>query len=322
VSVERDRLEHEDPAVVEAWRAWGPFVSEREWGTVREDYSADGEAWRYVTHDEARSYAYRWGEDALAGVCDRRQGLCLGIALWNGRDPIMKERLFGLTGKEGNHGEDVKECYWYEDATPTHSWLRWRYHYPQAEFPYVDLVEENARRSFGQREYELLDTGVFDHGYWGVTVEYAKAGPDDLCMRIRVTNQGAAPATIHVLPMLWFRNVWSWDVDAARPEMHGRDRDRAIVVEHHRLVGGSRRPSPPAVATVRARRCCSARTRRTASASMKRPARPPSRRTPSTTTSSPGAPRRHATRTNAAPRPPGGSGRRRRRARRSSGGCA
>jgi len=231
---ERERLEGDD---LGEWRQWGPFVSERSWGTVREDYSADGEAWGQLTHDQARSFAYRWGEDGLAAVCDRRQGLCLGLALWNGVDPILKERLFGLTGKEGNHGEDVKECYWYVDATPTHSWLSWRYHYPQAEFPYADLLAENRRRGFGDPEYELVDTGVFDQGYWAVTADYAKDSPSDLCLRIRATNHGPAAAELHILPTVWLRNVWAWGSDKPRTELRGHAHadGHALVVDHLRL---------------------------------------------------------------------------------------
>ena len=173
------------------WYTWGPYLSERAWGTVREDYSADGDAWRSFPHDHARSRAYRWSEDGLAGICTLHQDLCLALGLWNGRDPILKERLFGLTGHEGNHGEDAKEYWWYLDATPSHSWLRWRYHYPQSEFPYDDLVAENARRSREEREYELLDTGAFeDDRYWVVEVTYAKAGPTDVLMQVDVTNAG------------------------------------------------------------------------------------------------------------------------------------
>jgi hypothetical protein len=194
-----------------AWRRWGPFVADRAWGTVREDYSADGEAWTYLPHDHARSRTYRWNEDGLAAVCDRDQLLCLGLALWNGADPILKERPFGLTGPEGNHGEDVKECYWHLDATPTHSWLRWRYHYPQGRFPYDELVAENRGRGPDQPEYELLDTGAFGGDrFWIVDVTYAKAAPDDICMAISVTNAGPERATLHVLPHLWFRNTWAW----------------------------------------------------------------------------------------------------------------
>ena len=171
------------------WYRWGPYVSERQWGTVREDYSADGNAWDYLPHDHARSRAYRWGEDGLAGFCDIQQRLCLALALWNGRDPILKERAFGLTNPQGNHGEDVKEYWWYLDAVPSHAWNRWRYHYPQAAFPYQDLIDVNAARDRYQFEYELLDTGVFDGDrYWITEVHYAKAGPDDLLMAIQVTN--------------------------------------------------------------------------------------------------------------------------------------
>jgi Mannosylglycerate hydrolase MGH1-like glycoside hydrolase domain len=203
------------------WRRWGPYVSERAWGTVREDYSADGDAWSSFPHDHARSRAYRWSEDGLGGICDDRQLLCLGFAFWNGVDPILKERIFGLTGHEGNHGEDAKEYWWYLDSTPTHSWMRWRYVYPQAAFPYEALLTENARRDRRAPEYELLDTGVFDGDrYWDVTVDYAKARPDDLCLRVRVRNAGPDAATLHLLPTLWFRNRWSWDPEVTRPEIH------------------------------------------------------------------------------------------------------
>ena len=173
------------------WYLWGPYVSERQWGTVREDYSPDGEAWNFLPHDWARSHAYRWGEDGLAGFCDVEQRLCLGLALWNGRDPILKERIFGLTGAEANHGEDAKEYWWYLDSLPSHAWNRWRYHYPQQAFPYEDLRAENGRRGKHDPEYELLDTGVFDAGYWITEVHYAKANPTDLLMVISVTNAGS-----------------------------------------------------------------------------------------------------------------------------------
>jgi hypothetical protein len=196
----------------EHWQAWGPYVSERAWGTVREDYSALGDAWSYLPHDHARSRAYRWSEDGLAGVSDKHQNWCLGLALWNGVDPIIKERIFGLSGPEGNHGEDAKDYWWYVDSTPTHSWMSWRYHYPQREFPYADLVTENARRGHDEPEYELVDTGVFDDNrYWGVSVDYAKAGPHDLLMRITVTNRGPDEARVDVLPTLWFRNNWTFE---------------------------------------------------------------------------------------------------------------
>jgi hypothetical protein len=193
------------------WRQWGPFVAARAWGTVREDYSAEGEAWTSFPHEQARSRVYRWNEDGLGAVCDRSQQLCLGLALWNGVDPILKERAFGLTGPQGNHGEDVKDCYWPVDATPTHSLLRWRYHYPQRAFPYDALVAENGRRGQDQPEYELLDTGAFDGDrFWVVELTYAKAAPDDIGLSIKVTNAGPDTATLHVLPQLWFRNTWAW----------------------------------------------------------------------------------------------------------------
>jgi hypothetical protein len=214
------------------WYTWGPYVSERQWGTVREDYSADGEAWNYLPHDHARSRAYRWGEDGLAGFCDIEQRLCLGLALWNGRDSILKERPFGLTGAEANHGEDVKEYWWYLDALPSHAWNRWRYHYPQAAFPYESLRAENGRRGKFDPEYELLDTGVFDGDrYWITEVHYAKADPADLLMAISVTNAGADTDTLHVLPTAWFRNTWSWSQNAAKPAM-AADGAAAVRVEH------------------------------------------------------------------------------------------
>jgi hypothetical protein len=217
-----------------AWRHWGPYLSERAWGSVREDYSADGDAWRFFPHDHARSRVYRWNEDGLAGICDDGQVLCFALAFWNGRDPILKERPFGLTGHEGNHGEDVKEYWWYLDSTPTYSWMRWRYVYPQAAFPYDDLVAENARRTRLDREYELLDTGVLDGDrYWEVTADYAKAEPEDLCIRLTVRNAGPEEATIDVLPNLWFRNTWSWAPDSRRPEL--RADGGAVVADHWRL---------------------------------------------------------------------------------------
>ena len=200
------------------WKAFGAYLSERAWGTVREDYSPNGHAWKYFTYEDARSRAYRWSEDGLAGVCDRDQKLCFALALWNGHDPFIKERIFGLTNLEGNHGEDAKDYWWYVDATPTASWLSWRYHYPQAAFPYARLREESARRNRGEREFELCDTGIFDDGrYWKIGVEYAKEGPFDICIRIRVRNVGPEAATLVVLPTLWYRNRWSWDQGAARP---------------------------------------------------------------------------------------------------------
>ena len=217
------------------WKRWGPYLSERQWGTVREDYSPQGTAWEYFSHDMARSRAYRWGEDGIAGMSDVNQQLCLSLALWNGRDPIMKERFFGLTNSEGNHGEDVKEYYFYLDATPTHSYLKMLYKYPQLEFPYRALVEENRRRGKEQAEFELLDTGVFDEDrYFDVIVEYAKATPDDLLMRVTIHNRGPDEAVLHVLPQLWFRNTWSWNAPATKPVLTVRD-DGAIAARHPEL---------------------------------------------------------------------------------------
>src|SRR5438445_11856469 len=199
----------EDGARRKNWKRWGPYLAERQWGTVREDYSADGICWEYFPHDHARSRAYRWGEDGLLGLCDREGRLCFALALWNGRDPILKERLFGLTNPEGNHGEDVKECYFYLDSTPTHSYCKALYKYPQAEFPYQRLVEENRRRGRNDPEFELLDTGVFDGDrYFDVFVEYAKAAPRDILMRVTAHNRGPEPAELHLLPTIWFRNTW------------------------------------------------------------------------------------------------------------------
>ena len=202
------------------WKKWGPYLSERQWGTVREDYSDNGDAWNYFTHDQARSRAYRWGEDGLAGVSDDKLRLCFALALWNGRDPILKERLFGLTNSESNHGEDVKEYYFYLDSTPTHSYMKYLYKYPQAAFPYAELVDTNRRRSRNEFEYELLETGVFDQDrYFDVFVEYAKQSPEDLLIQITVHNRGPEAAELHVLPTLWFRNQWSWHGNPDRPEL-------------------------------------------------------------------------------------------------------
>lgn len=200
------------------WNRWGPFLSERAWGTVREDYSADGDAWAYFPHDHARSRAYRWNEDGLAGICDRHQYLCFALSLWNGQDPILKERMFGLTGAEGNHGEDVKEYWYYLDNTPTHAYMKALYKYPQAAYPYQQLIDENRRRSKQEMEYELVDTGIFDQRrYFDVVVEYAKFEPEDLLIRISISNRGPEAAELHLLPTLWFRNTWSWGRDDRRP---------------------------------------------------------------------------------------------------------
>ena len=203
---------------IRPWRRWGPYVSERQWGTVREDYSATGEAWDYLPHDQARSRAYRWGEDAIGGWCDDYQRWCMGVAVWNERDPIIKERLFGLTNAQGNHGEDVKEVYFYSDGLPSHAYMRMLYRYPQAAFPYQELLDENRRRGLADREYELVDTGVLDGGrFFDVTVEYAKASPDDTLMRVTVQNRGPETAPVHLLAQLWARNIWSWTPGVGRP---------------------------------------------------------------------------------------------------------
>ena len=217
------------------WKKWGPYLSERQWGTVREDYSHDGNAWDYFSHDQSRSRAYHWGEDGLAGISDDKQQLCFALALWNGRDPILKERLFGLTNSEGNHGEDVKEYYFYIDSTPTHSYMKYLYKYPQREYPYGDLVATNRRRSREEMEYELLDTGIFDDDrYFDVFVEYAKADPEDLLIKISVHNRGPEAAQIHVFPTLWCRNVWSWGDDDPKGMLR-QSNDQWITASHPNL---------------------------------------------------------------------------------------
>ena len=270
------------------WYEWGPYLSERAWGTVREDYSAGGDAWNSFPHDHARSRAYRWNEDGMAGISDIRHELCLALALWNGNDPILKERMFGLTGPQGNHGEDVKEYWWYLEGLPSHALLRWRYHYPQAAFPYEQLV--NHGRGLHDPELELLDTGVFDGDrYWSVDVTYAKASPTEVLMRIELENHGPDEATLHVLPTLWFRNTWSWDRDAS-----GRGSSataRALVVagssprrlparrgarpRRRRARGALLRERVERAARLRLRRR-RRRTRRTASTTTSSPAPPPS----------------------------------------------
>jgi Glycosyl hydrolase family 63 C-terminal domain len=232
-SPEGERLE-EANARQQAWRKWGPYVSERQWGTVREDYSAEGEAWSYLPHEHARSRAYRWGEDGIGGFCDAKQNLCLAVALWNGKDPILKERMFGLSNREGNHGEDVKELYYYLDAVPTYSYARMLYKYPQAEFPYDLLVQENGRRDRRQPEFEIIDTGIFDADrYFDVDIEYAKAGADDILLRLSISNRGPDEAAIHVLPQVWFRNTWSWVMDGLKPSLERAGDD--VVVKHATL---------------------------------------------------------------------------------------
>ena len=232
-SPEQERLE-EANTHRQAWRKWGPYVSERQWGTVREDYSADGDAWSYFPHEHACSRAYRWGEDGIGGFCDAKQNLCLAVALWNGKDPILKERLFGLNNRQGNHGEDVKELYYYLDAAPTYSYARMLYKYPQAEYPYDRLVQENARRSRKEPEFELIDTGIFDDDrYFDVDIEYAKAAAEDILLRITIHNRGPDEAEIHVLPQVWFRNSWSWCIGGRKPslELVGND----VVAVHGKL---------------------------------------------------------------------------------------
>ena len=216
------------------WKFWGPYLSERQWGTVREDYSENGDAWNYFSHDQARSRAYRWGEDGLAGICDSHQLLCFSLALWNGNDPIIKERLFGLTNGEGNHGEDVKEYYFYLDSTPTHSYMKYLYKYPQAAYPYDDLVRTNGHRNRQESEYELLDTGVFDQDrYFDVFVEYAKEFPDDILVKMTVCNRGKESAVLHLLPTLWFRNTWSWEGGGSKPVLTSVKHATSTVIHAH-----------------------------------------------------------------------------------------
>src|SRR5947209_2869763 len=221
------------------WKKWGPYLSERQWGTVREDYSDDGNAWDYFTHDQARSRPYRWGEDGLGGLSDDKQRLCFALALWNERDPILKERLFGLTNSEANHGEDVKEYYFYLDSTPTHSYMKYLYKYPQREYPYRDLIDTNRGRSREEFEYELLDTGAFgDDRYFDVFVEYAKEGPEDVLIRVTVHNRGPEAARIRVLPTLWFRNTWSWGDEEAKPQI--RAEGSSVIRASHQDLGDYR----------------------------------------------------------------------------------
>jgi len=232
---EEKRLEESGQRTVH-WKRWGPYLSERQWGTVREDYSAGGTAWDYFPHEHARSRAYRWGEDGLGGISDRHQLTCFALALWNGKDPILKERLFGLTGNEGNHGEDVKEYYFYLDSTPTHSYMKFLYKYPQREFPYKWLVEENRRRVKSDPEFELMHTGAFEEDrYFDVFVEYAKATAEDILISITAHNRGPEAANLHILPSLWFRNTWSWDHCSQRPTLTRvlGSQDAAVIEANH-----------------------------------------------------------------------------------------
>lgn len=233
---EQLRLEqHKDGTA--KWKKWGPYISDRQWGTVREDYSANGDAWNYVSHDAARSKAYRWGEDGIAGICDYKQLLCFSIAFWNKKDPIIKDRLFGLTNNEGNHGEDVKELYYYLDSSPSHAYMKMLYKYPQSEYPYAMLKQENGRRNRNEPEYELLDTGIFeDDKYFDVFIEYAKAGADDILVKITVHNRGTEDAELTVLPQLWFRNTWSWGYDDYKPQLVTLDNGN-ILINHNEFPG-------------------------------------------------------------------------------------
>src|SRR5919198_6094045 len=241
---ERQRLAADADRVAN-WKRWGPYLSERQWGTVREDYSPHGSCWDYLPHEHARSRVYRWGEDGLLGISDNHGRLCFALALWNEADPILKERLFGLTGPEGNRGEDVKEYYFYLDSTPTHSYMRALYKYPQRAFPYTELVAENRRRGRHEPEYELVDTGIFsENRYFDVELEYAKASPTDLVIRVSATNRGAEPAPLHIVPTLWFRNTWTWQRDdpdpgglraGERPILHQVAPD--LVRAEHRTLG-------------------------------------------------------------------------------------
>ncbi|MFT3700892.1 MAG: hypothetical protein QM802_00860 [Agriterribacter sp.] len=229
MNAEQERLQHPE------WKKWGSYVSDRQWGTVREDYSANGDAWKYTTHEMARSKTWRWGEEAIAGICDVNQLLCFGIGLWNKRDPIIKERLFGLDNHQGNHGEDVKELYYYIDATPTHSYMKMLYKYPQEEFPYRWLVDENAKRSKQEEEFEIIDTGIFnDNKYFDVFVEYAKANADDICIKISIYNRSNETASLLALPTVWFRNTWTWGRHPYKPSLYKLN-DHTISLQHEKL---------------------------------------------------------------------------------------
>jgi hypothetical protein len=240
LTAEERRLQESEQRIAH-WKRWGPYLSERAWGTVREDYSADGSAWESVTYEAARSRAYRWNEDGIAGICDRHQEVCFALALWNGKDPLIKERLFGLSGNQGNHGEDVKECYFYLDNTPTHSWMKFLYKYPQAAFPYEELVEENRRRGKHDPEYELIDTGIFDEGrYFDVFVEYAKASPEDILIRITAVNRGPEAAGLHVIPTVWFRNSWSWNRHHSKRHLRASTEAPGAIDLESRMYGKRR----------------------------------------------------------------------------------
>eukprot|EP01103_Thecamoeba_quadrilineata_P013296 TRINITY_DN3650_c0_g1_i2.p1 TRINITY_DN3650_c0_g1~~TRINITY_DN3650_c0_g1_i2.p1 ORF type:complete len:255 (+),score=32.34 TRINITY_DN3650_c0_g1_i2:11-775(+) len=242
ITPEHERLDQSSTRT-HHWKRWGPYLSERAWGTVREDYSASGSAWESFPHDHARSRTYRWNEDGLAGICDRHQRICFSLALWNETDPFLKERLYGLSGSDGNHSEDVKEYYYYLDSTPTHSYMKYLYKYPQKAFPYQDILQTNRARTRKDPEYELIDTGIFDKDeYFDVFVEYAKADQEDLLARITVYNRGPNPARIRILPTLWFRNTWSWsgvqptcsvDKDKDQKSSHKRWLQRSLISGDH-----------------------------------------------------------------------------------------
>ncbi|HWZ22160.1 MAG TPA: hypothetical protein VNW06_05870, partial [Cytophagaceae bacterium] len=217
------------------WKKWGPYLTERQWGTVREDYSKDGSAWDFLPHDHARSKAYRWGEEGIAGICDNKQLLCFGLSMWNGKDPILKERMFGLTGAESNHGEDCKDNYYYLESTPTHSYMKMLYKYPQREFPYGQLVSESRKRTRQEPEYELIDTGVFDDNrYFDVFIEYAKKSEEDVLIKITAANRGPETAFVNLLPTIWFRNTWKWGYNSYKPALAANG-DRTINIQHEKL---------------------------------------------------------------------------------------
>ena len=230
MNAEQTRLQDDD------WKKWGPYISDRQWGTVREDYSANGDAWNYITHDMARSKAYRWNEEGIAGICDELQLVCFSIALWNKKDPIIKERHFGLSNPEGNHGEDVKELYYYLDSTPTHSYMKMLYKYPQQEYPYKWLVDENKRRTRNDPEFELIDTGIFDQDkYFDVFIEYAKSAPGEILIKITVHNRGVEDAALNILPTIWFRNTWDWGYDDYQP--HLAEDSPGVMDVYHKDLG-------------------------------------------------------------------------------------
>jgi len=230
---ENTRLYSIDPN--KKWKKWGPYVSDRQWGTVREDYSSDGSAWEYFPHDMARSRAYRWGEDGIGGICDDEQKICFSVALWNYKDPILKERYFGLTGNQGNHGEDVKEYYYYLDSTPTHSYMKMLYRYPHEAFPYSKLIEENQRSEKSEDEYELIDTGILDNNNFSdVYIEYAKADDEDILIRIEIKNIYHEAKDLIILPTIWFRNTWGWDIDSLKPKLYSVT-DHEIRLQHPEL---------------------------------------------------------------------------------------